>query len=255
MGGEGDLLENVTAAYERSRARPRVLLLSFPHNPTTAVVEAEDMQRIVDFARERELIVVHDFAYADIAFDGHVPPSILQAEGASEVAVELYTLTKSFSMAGWRVGFLVGNAAVVQALARLKSYLDYGTFQPIQIAAIVAMNEAREVPAEVSEAYRSRQDALSAAGCPGSAGRWQSRRGRCSSGRRSPSPTVRWAPSNSRSTWRARRGSRSAPGSASGRAATATSASPSSRTNSGSDRRYAPFAPPCPHWQAEVRGI
>jgi alanine-synthesizing transaminase len=160
MGQDEDLFANIVEAFERSRPRPRVLVLSFPHNPTTAVVDADFMQRVVDFARQHELVVVHDFAYADIAFDGHVPPSILQAEGASEVAVELYTLTKSFSMAGWRVGFVLGNAEVVQALARLKSYLDYGTFQPIQIAAIVAMNEAADYPAEVCEAYRSRRDAL-----------------------------------------------------------------------------------------------
>jgi alanine-synthesizing transaminase len=160
MGQDEDLFGNVVDAFERSRPRPRVLVLSFPHNPTTAVVHAEFMQRVVDFAREHGLVVVHDFAYADIAFDGHVPPSILQAEGAGEVAVELYTLTKSFSMAGWRVGFVVGNPEVVQGLARLKSYLDYGTFQPIQIAAIVAMNEASEYPAEVCEVYRSRRDAL-----------------------------------------------------------------------------------------------
>jgi alanine-synthesizing transaminase len=160
VGSGEDLFGGVVEACERSRPRPRVLVLSFPHNPTTAVVEADFMQRVVDLARERELIVVHDFAYADIAFDGHVPPSILQAEGASEVAVELYTLTKSFSMAGWRVGFVVGNAEVVQALGRLKSYLDYGTFQPIQIASIVAMNEAPDYPVEVCEVYRSRRDAL-----------------------------------------------------------------------------------------------
>jgi len=160
MGPEEDLLGNVVEAFERSRPRPRVLLLSFPHNPTTAVVDAGFMQRVVDFAREQELLIVHDFAYADLAFDGHVPPSILQADGAVEVAVELYTLTKSFSMAGWRVGFVVGNTEVVEALARLKSYLDYGTFQPIQIAAIVAMNEAPDFPREVCEVYRSRRDAL-----------------------------------------------------------------------------------------------
>ncbi len=159
---EQDLFGNVVEAVERSSPRPRVLLLSFPHNPTTAVVDARFMQRVVDFACEQELVVVHDFAYADLAFDGHVPPSILQAERADEVAVELYTLTKSFSMAGWRVGFVVGNAEVVGALARLKSYLDYGTFQPIQIAAIVAMNEAPDFPREVCEVYRSRRDALCA---------------------------------------------------------------------------------------------
>jgi len=157
---EDDLFGNVVEAFDHSRPRPRVLLLSFPHNPTTATVDAEFMQRVVDFARDQEVIVVHDFAYADLAFDGHRPPSILQAQGADEVAVELYTLTKSFSMAGWRVGFVLGNAEVVQALARLKSYLDYGTFQPIQIAAIVALNEAPDFPAEVCEIYRSRRDAL-----------------------------------------------------------------------------------------------
>jgi alanine-synthesizing transaminase len=160
IGSDEDVLGNVLEASKRSRPRPRVLVLSFPHNPTTSVAEADFMQRVVDLARERELLVVHDFAYADIAFDGHVPPSILRAEGAAEVAVELYTLTKSFSMAGWRVGFVVGNAEVVQALARLKSYLDYGTFQPIQIASIVALNEAPDYPEEIRAVYRSRRDAL-----------------------------------------------------------------------------------------------
>ncbi len=139
--------------------RPRVIVLSFPHNPTTACVDLDFMQRVVDFARENEVVVVHDFAYADLGFDAR-PPSILQCEGAKDVAVELYSLTKSFSMAGWRVAFLVGNREVVGALAKLKSYLDYGTFQPIQIAAIVAMNEAPDFPAEVRDAYRTRRDAL-----------------------------------------------------------------------------------------------
>ena len=160
MGEDGDVFENVVETFERSQPRPRVIVLSFPHNPTTAVVDADFMQRIVDFAREREVVVVHDFAYADVAFDGYEPPSLLAAEGAAEVAVELYSLTKGFSMPGWRVGFLLGNAEVVRALGRLKSYLDYGTFQPIQIAAIVAMNEAPEYPLEVCEIYRSRRDAL-----------------------------------------------------------------------------------------------
>ena len=160
MGPDEDLFANLAEAYERARPRPRVLLLSFPHNPTTATVELEFMERVVEFARARELVVVHDFAYADLAFDGHEPPSILQVTGAADVAVELYTLTKSFSMAGWRVGFLVGNAEVCGALARLKSWLDYGTFQPIQIAAITAMNEAPDTPVEVCEVYRARRDTL-----------------------------------------------------------------------------------------------
>ncbi len=140
--------------------RPRVVIASFPHNPTTTVATPEDMQRLVDLALEREFLIVHDFAYADIAFDGHRPPSILAARGAMECAVELYSLTKSFSMAGWRVGFAVGQADVVQALTKLKSYLDYGTFQPIQIASIVALREASDYPREVCEIYRRRRDVL-----------------------------------------------------------------------------------------------
>src|SRR5579884_2420891 len=129
-------------AWENAWPKPRVIVLSFPHNPTTASVDLAWMSRIVDFAREHDVVLVHDFAYSDTAFDGYQPPSILQVPGAKDVAVELYTLTKSFSMAGWRVAFMVGNPAIVAALTKLKSYLDYGTFQPIQIAAIVAMNEA-----------------------------------------------------------------------------------------------------------------
>jgi alanine-synthesizing transaminase len=160
MDPEGDFFGRLVETFERSRPRPRVIVLSFPHNPTTACVDLDFMQRVVDFAREHEVLLVHDFAYADISFDGYSPPSILQARGAHEVAVELYSLTKSFSMAGWRVAFLVGNAEVVQALAKLKSYLDYGTFQAIQIASIVAMNEAPEYPREVCATYEGRRDAL-----------------------------------------------------------------------------------------------
>jgi alanine-synthesizing transaminase len=141
-------------------SRPRVVVLSYPHNPTTTCVELEFFERSVALAQEHEFLIVHDFAYADIAFDGHEPPSILQVPGAEDVAVELYTLTKGFSMAGWRVGFVLGNSATVAALARLKSYLDYGTFQPIQIAATVAMNEASEYPTHVRELYLRRRDAL-----------------------------------------------------------------------------------------------
>jgi alanine-synthesizing transaminase len=136
------------------------VIVSYPHNPTTAVATREDMQRLVDLAREHEFLLVHDFAYADVAFDGHEPPSVLAADGADECAIELYSLTKSFSMAGWRVGFVVGRADVVEALAKLKSYLDYGTFQPIQIASIVTLREAPEYPVEVCDIYRRRRDAL-----------------------------------------------------------------------------------------------
>jgi alanine-synthesizing transaminase len=160
VGPDQDFFANLMEAWETQWPKPRVVILSFPHNPTTACVDIEWMQRLVDWAREHEVVLAHDFAYSDTAFDGYQPPSILQCEGAKEVCVELYTLTKSFSMAGWRVGFLVGNAAIVQALTKLKSYLDYGTFQPIQIAAIVAMNEAPDYPKVVNEIYQSRRDAL-----------------------------------------------------------------------------------------------
>jgi len=153
-------LDAIEEALVASRSRPRAIVMSYPHNPTTTCAELELFEGVVALAREHEAVIVHDFAYADIAFDGHEPPSILQVPGAADVAVELYTLTKGFSMAGWRVGFLVGNAEVVAALARLKSYLDYGTFQPIQIAATVAMNEAPDYPEQVCELYRRRRDAL-----------------------------------------------------------------------------------------------
>ena len=155
------IADGVDAFTDRlAQVRPRVAVLSFPHNPTTTVVTRDELQRLVDVALEHGILLVHDFAYADIAFDGHRPPSVLACDGAEECAVELYSLTKSFSMAGWRVGFVLGRADVVGALAKLKSYLDYGTFQPIQIASIVALREASDYPAEVCEVYRSRRDAL-----------------------------------------------------------------------------------------------
>jgi len=160
VGPGVDFLAGVEEAWLASQPRPRVLICSFPHNPTTACADLESMQRLVDFARERELVLVHDFAYADLAFDGYRPPSIFEAEGAREVAVELYSLTKGFSLAGWRTAFVLGRADIVGALARLKSYLDYGSFQPLQIAATVALREARERPAEVAAVYEGRRNAL-----------------------------------------------------------------------------------------------
>jgi len=153
-------LDGIEEAVHETEPPPRAVIVSYPHNPTTACAELEDLQRLVDLAREREFVLVHDFAYADIAFDGHQPPSVLQCEGALECAVELWSMTKSFSMAGWRVGFCLGRPDVVAALAKLKSYLDYGTFQPIQIASIVALREAGEYPVEVNEIYLGRRDAL-----------------------------------------------------------------------------------------------
>jgi len=147
-------------AWNKATVKPRVIICSFPHNPTSACVDLAFMERLVTFALEHDVIVCHDFAYADLGFDGYRPPSILEVPRAKECCVELYTLTKSFSMAGWRVGFMVGNAEVVAALTKLKSYLDYGTFQPVQIAAIVAMNEAADYPNELRAIYQSRRDTL-----------------------------------------------------------------------------------------------
>jgi alanine-synthesizing transaminase len=160
VGTGEDFLAGVQEAYRYSWPRPRVIVLSFPHNPTTACVDLAFMQRMVDFAREHEVLLVHDNAYAEIGFDGYRPPSILEADGALDCAVELYSMTKSFSMAGWRMAFLVGNDAVVAALAKLKSYLDYGVFQPIQIAATVTLTTAAEHPTQVQGVYQSRRDAL-----------------------------------------------------------------------------------------------
>ncbi len=160
IGSEEDYFEIVNRMFRNSWPRPRVIIVSFPHNPTTKTVDLGFFTRLVDFAKTNDVIVVHDFAYADIAFDGYRPPSILEVPGAKDVAVELYSLTKGHSMAGWRVGFLAGNAEVVGALAKLKSYLDYGTFQPIQMAAAEALATGDGFVAEVNETYMLRRDAL-----------------------------------------------------------------------------------------------
>jgi alanine-synthesizing transaminase len=160
IGPGQDYVDNVIASWEYGWPKARVVVLSFPHNPTTTCIELSDMQRLVDWARENDVVLVHDFAYAETAYDGYVPPSILQTDGGRDCAVEFYTMTKSFSMAGWRMAFMVGNSEVVQALTKLKSYLDYGVFQPIQIAATVTLNEAQDYPKQVNEIYQSRRDAL-----------------------------------------------------------------------------------------------
>src|SRR5665647_810654 len=152
------LLQPGDAALVPSPSYP--IHLWCPYNPTTATIELPDLQRLVDWAQQRDVVLVHDFAYAETAFDGWKPPSILQCRGGKEVAVELYSMTKSFSMAGWRMAFLVGRSDVVEALAKLKSYLDYGTFQPIQIAATVTLNEELDYPRQVNAIYESRRNAL-----------------------------------------------------------------------------------------------
>ena len=160
VSADEDFFERMERTFHDSWPRPRVILVSFPHNPTTMCVDEEFFVRLVAFAKEHEVFVVNDFAYADVAFDGYTPPSLLQVPGGKDVGVELYTMTKGHSMAGWRVGFVVGNAEMVAALAKLKSYLDYGTFQPIQIASIIALNEGDGYVAEVNDIYTKRRDVL-----------------------------------------------------------------------------------------------
>ncbi len=160
MSTDADFFSRLTESFARSWPKPRVIVTSFPHNPTTATVDEEFFERLVAFAKLNDVMLVHDFAYADIAFDGYRPPSLLQVPGAKDVGVELYTLSKSHSMAGWRVGFVVGNPEMVDALAQLKSYLDYGTFQPIQIAAIIALNECDDAVPQINDIYRKRRDVL-----------------------------------------------------------------------------------------------
>jgi len=157
---ERDFFQDLLQATKQTWPQPKLLILSFPHNPTTAVVDLDFFQKLVDFAKEHNIFVIHDLAYADLAFDGYQPPSFLQAEGAKDVGVEFYSMSKSYSMAGWRVGFCSGNKDMVHALTRIKSYLDYGIFQPIQIASIVALNGPQECVEEIVDEYRNRRDAL-----------------------------------------------------------------------------------------------
>lgn len=155
-----DFFENLLQAVKQAWPKPKLLILNFPHNPTTEVVTLGFFEKIVAFAREHEMLVVHDLAYADITFDGYEPPSFLQVPGAIDIGVEFFSLSKSYNMAGWRVGFAVGNREMIHALARIKSYLDYGMFQPIQIAAIAALNGPQECVRENAERYRVRRDVL-----------------------------------------------------------------------------------------------
>ena len=172
MGPGIDFFDNLMHAIRQTWPRPKVLIINFPHNPTTEVVDLSFFEKIVDFAKENDLMVIHDFAYADLVFDGYKAPSFMQAKGAKDVGVEFFSLSKSYSMAGWRVGFCVGNKEVIAALRRIKSYLDYGIFQPIQISAIIALSgldekddkenncEQQECVKEIVDTYKSRRDAL-----------------------------------------------------------------------------------------------
>jgi len=157
---DDDLIENLQRAVQTTWPRPKMVIINYPHNPTTRVTSIEFFKKIVDFAKENDLMVVHDLAYADLCFDDYVAPSFLEVPGAKDVGVEFYSMSKGFSMPGWRVGFCVGNPKMVHALARIKSYLDYGVFQPIQIAAAVGLRGPMEPVHEVAEIYQERRDAL-----------------------------------------------------------------------------------------------
>ena len=157
---DGDFFGRLEETAKLAWPKAKLLILSFPHNPTTMCVDRSFFEQVVAFAREHRLMVVHDFAYADLTFDGYRPPSFLEAPGAKEVGVELFSLTKSYNMAGWRLAFCCGNARMVNALARIKSYLDYGVFQPIQIAGIIALEGDQSVVGDINEVYRKRRDTL-----------------------------------------------------------------------------------------------
>ncbi len=158
--GEGDCFQRLLTATRQTWPHPKMLIVSFPHNPTTKVVDLNFFEDLVAFAKDHRLMVVHDFAYGDIVFDGYRAPSLLQVKGAKDVAVEFFSLSKSYNMPGWRVGFAVGNAEMLAALSRLKSYFDYGIFQPVQIASIIALNEDQSCVRETVEIYRKRRDVL-----------------------------------------------------------------------------------------------
>ena len=155
-----DFFSELVKAIETSWPRPKMLVLNFPANPTTMCVEIDFFERVVEIAREHNIWVVQDLAYADIVFDGYVAPSILQVDGAKQIAVEFFSLSKSYNMPGWRVGFAAGNKELIGALARIKSYLDYGTFTPIQVAAIAALEGDQTCVNEIRDMYQSRRDVL-----------------------------------------------------------------------------------------------
>ena len=160
LGPDVDFFEALLDAFKRNWPRPKAMVINFPHNPTTQVVDIDFFEKVVDFAKEHDLILIHDFAYGDIVFDGYRAPSFLQVPGAKDVGIEFFSLSKSYNMPGWRVGFAVGNSEIIHALARIKSYQDYGMFQPIQIAATVALNGPRDCVEEIRDTYQRRRDVL-----------------------------------------------------------------------------------------------
>ena len=160
IGSDRDFFDDLLTATKQTWPKSKMLIISYPHNPTTNIVDREFFEKIVEFCTEHEIMVIHDFAYADLVFDGYKPPSFLQVRGAKEVGVEFYSLTKSFSMPGWRVGFCIGNSKMIAALRRIKSYLDYGIFQPIQISSIIALKGQYDCVSEMAKVYQQRRNTL-----------------------------------------------------------------------------------------------
>jgi alanine-synthesizing transaminase len=160
MPDAATFLQGLHDYYRKAAKPPKMILISFPHNPTTTCVDLNFMREVVELARRHGSYIVHDFAYAEMGFDGYRPPSIFEVEGATDYAVEIYSMTKTYNMAGWRVGFCLGNKKLIAALTRIKSYLDYGTFQPIQIAATTALRDCEEAPREIRAVYEARRDVL-----------------------------------------------------------------------------------------------
>jgi len=160
VGPDSDFFEELMDATRQTWPRPKILIISYPHNPTTEIVNLDFFEKIVNYAKENNIMIIHDFAYADLVFDGYHAPSFLQARGAKDVGVEFFSLSKSYSMPGWRVGFCVGNRETIAALRRIKSYLDYGVFQPIQIASIIALNGPQDCVEKIRMTYKKRRDTL-----------------------------------------------------------------------------------------------
>jgi len=160
IGADRDFFEDLLTATKQTWPRPKMLIISYPHNPTTNIVDREFFEKIVEFCTDHEIMVIHDFAYADLVFDGYKPPSFFQVRGAKEIGVEFYSLTKSFSMPGWRVGFCLGNSKMIAALRKIKSYLDYGIFQPIQISSIIALKGSYDCVSEMAKVYQQRRNTL-----------------------------------------------------------------------------------------------
>jgi len=160
VGPEHDFFDNLINATRQTWPRPKILILSYPHNPTTEVVDLDFFEKLVDYAKENNIMIIHDFAYADLVFDDYKAPSFLQIKGAKDVGVEFFSMSKSYNMPGWRVGFCVGNKEIIAALRRIKSYLDYGIFQPIQIASIIALKDSQDCVGEICKTYKERRDAL-----------------------------------------------------------------------------------------------